>query len=405
MSFTVAVAGLGSVVAVLAGCSSSSSKTTTSTAAGSLSSSSRTAAASPSASPASAAQLAKIVLQPGDFPQGWEPKPYEPDPNASAADAEFHKCLGVPSSDADQVAEANSDDFDQGDAEISSAAYSFRSQSAVDADVAGLHSAKAAPCLEQEMTKLFASGGLPAGATLESVSFKITPGSAGGPANVVATGAGTFKVSGSGLSVTGYLNVAFITGPLIEADVTSDNIGAPVPTSVMDPLVAAVADRAAQGGGAGKGVPTGGNPATGSTTPPNGLDTPPPSEFRQASPRRLHRPRSSKVCRRRRRARRTVPSAARPRGHCSTRSRDGTMAGRRGDRGALDQNLHIGVRDLCRDSVRPIALRHHLVPADKGDVGGRRPRGPVRCRGFARQDNGHAARRAELRPGGSPGSP
>jgi hypothetical protein len=243
--FAVATAGLGCVVAVLAACSSSSSKTTTSTAAGSLSSSSSTAAASPSASPASAAQLAEIVLQPGDFPQGWEATPYEPDPAASAAAAEFAKCLGVPNSDTEQVAEAHSADFDQGEAEISSAAYSFRSQSAVDADTAGLHSAKAAPCFERLMRQALASAA-PAGGTIESVSLKITPGSAGGPANVVATGAGTFKISASGNSVTGYLSVAFITGPLIEADVTAFSAGAPVPTSLMDPLVADVAGRAAQ---------------------------------------------------------------------------------------------------------------------------------------------------------------
>jgi hypothetical protein len=243
--FLAPTAGLACVVAVLAGCSSSSSKTTTSTAAGSLSSSSSTAAASPSPSPASAAQLAKIVLQPAELPAGWEPTPYEPDPATSAADAEFAKCLGVPNSDTEQVAEAHSDDFDQGDAEISSEAYSFRSQSAVDADIAGLHSAKAAPCFEQEMRQVLASAA-PAGGTIESVSLKITPGSAGGPANVVATGAGTFQISASGNSVEGYLSVAFITGPLIEADVTSAGIGAPVPTSVMDPLVAAVAGRAAQ---------------------------------------------------------------------------------------------------------------------------------------------------------------
>jgi hypothetical protein len=175
--FFAATAGLACVAAVLAGCSSSSSKTTTSTAASNPSSSSRTAAASPSASPASASQLAEIVLQPGDFPAG-KLTPYEPDPDASAADAEFHKCLGVPSSDADQVAEAHSDDFalDQSEVEISSEAYSFRSQSAVDADIAGLYSAKASPCFEQEARQVLASAA-PPGGTIESLSFKITPGS------------------------------------------------------------------------------------------------------------------------------------------------------------------------------------------------------------------------------------
>jgi hypothetical protein len=245
--FAFATAGLACVVAVFAGCSSSSSKTTTSTVVGNLSSSSSTAAASPSVSPASAAQLAKIVLQPADFPVGWEHTPYEPDPAESAAAGEFAKCLGVPNRDTDQVAEAHSGDFALGDARISSEAYSLRSQSEVDADIAGLHSAKASPCYEQELRNVIASAA-PGGAPIESVSFKITPGSAGGPANVVATGAGTFrfKVGGSVYSRAGVVSVAFITGPLIEADVTVNSAGAPVPTALMGSLVVAVARRAAQ---------------------------------------------------------------------------------------------------------------------------------------------------------------
>lgn len=42
------------------------------------------------------------------------------------------------------------------------------------------------------------AGGWPAGAAVESVSVKVTPGSAGGPANVVGTGVGTIKISVSG---------------------------------------------------------------------------------------------------------------------------------------------------------------------------------------------------------------
>jgi hypothetical protein len=252
----VAVAGLGCVVAVLAGCSSSSSKTTTSTAAGSLSSSSSTAAASPSASPASAAQLAKIVLQPADFPSGpagWAHTPYKPDPAGPATGftgAEFAKCAGVPNSYTEQVAEAHSGDFDkgidQGDATISSDAYSFRSQSAVDVDTAALHRAKAGPCYEREERQALA-GGAPPGGTVELVSFKLTPGSAGGPANVVATAVSTFKITSSGGTVVeGSVSIAFITGPLIELAVTTAIFEAPIPASLVDSLVAAVASRAAQ---------------------------------------------------------------------------------------------------------------------------------------------------------------
>lgn len=84
------------------------------------------------------------------------------------------RCLGVPNSDVDQVAEGHSGDFDQGAAEISSSATSFRSHSVVDADAAALQSSKASPCAEQLVRRTLV-GAVPAGRRIESVSFKLTP--------------------------------------------------------------------------------------------------------------------------------------------------------------------------------------------------------------------------------------
>jgi hypothetical protein len=103
------------------------------------------------------------------------------------------------------------------------------------------------PGCYQQLVKKELGASLPAGATIESESFTFTPGSAGGPANVVATGTGTVKVRLSGQQVPLYLNVAFITGPLIQAEVDAENVGTPVPASVVNALVAAVAARAAKG--------------------------------------------------------------------------------------------------------------------------------------------------------------
>jgi hypothetical protein len=50
-------------------------------------------------------------------------------------------------------------------------------------------------------------------------------GSAGAPANVIATGAGTITVSVNGQHVAVYVTVALITGPLIEAEVDTENVG------------------------------------------------------------------------------------------------------------------------------------------------------------------------------------
>jgi hypothetical protein len=198
------------------------------------------------AKPASLSQLQKIVLGRADLPKGWKASAYQPDPNQTADQAALMRCVGARDTDSDKVAEANSDNFALGNASISSSATSYRSQSDLTSDVATLHSAKLSSCFGQMMKKQLAAS-LPAGSTTESASIKITPGSAGGPANVVATGTGTIRVLVSGQQVPVYLSVGFITGPLIEAEVEAVNAGAPVPASVVNRLVATVAIRAAKG--------------------------------------------------------------------------------------------------------------------------------------------------------------
>jgi hypothetical protein len=208
-----------------------------------VSSSSSTPAST--ATPASLSQLKKIVLQPMDLPAGWKGTPYQLDPNDAAYHAAMVKCVGARNTDSDKVAEAHSHDYELGDATISSSATSYRSQSDIDTDVAILHSPKLSTCYDQLVKNQLAAS-LPAGATVESESIKITPGSAGGPANVVATGTGTINVSLGGQHVPVYLTVAFITGPLIQAEVDTENVGSPVPAHVVNQMVAAVAARAAQ---------------------------------------------------------------------------------------------------------------------------------------------------------------
>jgi hypothetical protein len=231
---------------MLVACGSSTSKTA-STSSGSRLASPHSPTPTPaSTAPASLARLKKIVLQPADLPSGWKGTPYQPDPSDAANQAAMMKCVGARNTDGDKVAEADSEDFALGDASISSWADSYRSQSDVDADTATLHNPKFAPCDEQLAKKSLATA-LPAGAMIESASIKVTPGSAGGPANVAGTETGTIKVSVNGQQVPVYLTAAFITGPLIEAEVDTENAGAPVPASVVNALVATVATRAANG--------------------------------------------------------------------------------------------------------------------------------------------------------------
>jgi hypothetical protein len=101
-------------VILLAGCGSSSSKTTPAAGGSPL--------ASPSATPASVAQLQKIVLQPSDLPTGWKGAPFKANPNHVADQAAMVKCVGARNTDSDKVAEAHSEDFALRDARISSSA-------------------------------------------------------------------------------------------------------------------------------------------------------------------------------------------------------------------------------------------------------------------------------------------
>lgn len=196
--------------------------------------------------PASKAALSKIVLQPSDLPAGWKGSPYKPDPQSDAGTAAMSACLGVSDTTKDKVAESHSEDYTLGNATISSSATSYKSQKDLDTDLAALKSSKMSTCFDKLVRKQMASS-LPAGAAIVSESFTVTPGSAGGPGNVVATGRGRITVSVSGQQVAVYLSVAFITGPLIEAEMNAENVGAPVPASVVASAVSAVATRAAKG--------------------------------------------------------------------------------------------------------------------------------------------------------------
>jgi hypothetical protein len=225
-------AGLG--VVLLAGCGTSTPATT----------STAIDTPIPSVTPATVPQLNSIMLRATDLPVGWEAAPYKADPNAAAIDATMSKCVGVRNTDGDKVAAAHSGTFTLGDARVSSSVASYRSQSDLDVDTAILHSPKLSLCFQRQLKRQIATS-LPAGETIESASLHITPGSAGGPSNVLGAGTGKVTVGANGQRVTFYVSIAFIIGPLIEAEVDSFNVGTPVPSAVLRSLAAFVATRAA----------------------------------------------------------------------------------------------------------------------------------------------------------------
>ena len=236
-----AVAG---VLVLLAGCAgSSNTKTGPSGSATTGSSSTPAASPSPTVTPATVAELRKIVLQATDLP-GWKPSPAEPDSSSSSDQAQLMACVGAKNTDADQVATTDSDDFGLGDATISSSASSYKSQSDLASDLALLKNPQLVPCVNRQVQKDLASS-LPEGASVGTVSVKFTRGSGGGPANVAGSGSAAVPVTVNGQQVTVYIDFVYVTGPLIEAEVDAENVGAPVPAAVLHAAVKAVATRAA----------------------------------------------------------------------------------------------------------------------------------------------------------------
>jgi hypothetical protein len=246
LSIGCAVAGALVALTACGGSSGSSAKSTTTGSSGTRTST-LTASPSPTVTPVTVAQLRKIVLQPTDLP-GWKASP--PDDSSDSPDSEeadLMACVGAKSTVADQIANVESDNFDLGDAELSASATSYKSQSDLNNDVAVLKSPKFLPCATQQFKQDLATAA-PAGGKVGTVSVRFTPGPGTGPANVAGSGRATVPLTVNGQQAMIYIDFVYLTGPLIEAEVDAENIGAPIPAAVLQSAVKAVATRAANGG-------------------------------------------------------------------------------------------------------------------------------------------------------------
>jgi hypothetical protein len=195
------------------------------------------------AGPPATPQLTAIALQPGDLPAGWTGTPPDPDPDSAAESAQLAQCVGGRNTYADETGDSNSEDYSLDNASISSEVTSMRTADDLKADVAVITSTKIDACYDMLAATQIGEG-LPAGSTLDSASIVVTPGPAGGPSNVVATAAGKVELTVDGEIDDLYINVAFITGPLIEAEIDFENLAAPVPASLRASLIAKIAARA-----------------------------------------------------------------------------------------------------------------------------------------------------------------
>jgi hypothetical protein len=256
------ITALAAAALLVAGCSSSTTKGTGS--GGSTAAGSSTGAAPTSSAPASSAagsasappttsapgidekaRIAGIPIQAGELPSGWKAEPVDKTSAAqdAAQQAEVARCIGGKNTSADRLARSETD-WVQGDDRITSNAQAMRTEADVQADIALFKSPKASSCNEQAARKAIAAS-LPRGATVTSLKLTITPGTGGGPSNVVAVGHAVVAVLTSGQTVRIYEDFFLIAGKRIEAEVDFTGIGHHIDAALQKQAVSAVADRAA----------------------------------------------------------------------------------------------------------------------------------------------------------------
>ncbi|WP_375482259.1 hypothetical protein [uncultured Jatrophihabitans sp.] len=239
--------GGGASSASRAGSSAASSTAATpaaSSTAASSTASSTAAGGSSSGTPATKAQLAKIVLQRSDLPTTFKATPAQPDSDDNNTQAQLQTCTGVKGApDSHKVNTAQSSDYNQGNLTVSSEFSSYRSAADVKADVALLQSPKINPCLnsifKQELARELGSK-----ATVTNAAIKLTPGSGGGPSNVAGLASGTVNFTAQGKKAVVYLGVAFITGPQLTGTLSYVGLNQGLETTAANTALAAVAKRA-----------------------------------------------------------------------------------------------------------------------------------------------------------------
>jgi hypothetical protein len=241
-----AVLVTGALLCLSTACSSSKSSSTPSpTASTAASSTAPSSSPSSAASTPSTATLAAIAVQASDLPAGWTSQPSQPDPKEDANRAALVSCVGGRDTTPDRIAQADSPDFSQGEAGISSRAAAFKSQSDIAADTQLLASPKIDSCYATALRALLAE--TQPSATINSIKVAVTPGSGGGPSNVAATATSQISLTIQGQTALAYIDIAFITGPSLGVQITFSNVGQPVATAVRSAVIARVAARAAQG--------------------------------------------------------------------------------------------------------------------------------------------------------------
>ncbi len=204
-----------------------------------------TPSTSGSSAPPATPALRAIVLQAADLPSTWKGTPYQADPTTGSDQAALVRCIGGKNTGPDETGEADSADFDLGNATISSSASSYRSASDIAADTALLRSSKASACFES-LTRKELPSSLPAGSKIGAMSFVFSAPAKGLPSSVVAQLAARIAVTVQGQTLTLYTDSAFIAHGLVEAEVDFEDVATHVPAGLQTRLVTLVATRSAR---------------------------------------------------------------------------------------------------------------------------------------------------------------
>lgn len=231
---------------MLSGCTTTVTGTARPAATGGLAAGAGHGPAAPTTPPGpDAAQVQAALLQLSDLPGGWSAW------NGESTDDEtmpaLAACMGARDTSRDRVVVKGTPDLVDGHGStIHAMVVSYLSQDDVDTDTAMLADPRASDCFAQVFDDAAAGTTLPEGAGLGALSFSLTPGSGGGPADVVASGAGTLPVvAPNGRRVTVYLDVVFLAGRMTEAELFFLSTGARLPADLRSNAVAAVAQRVA----------------------------------------------------------------------------------------------------------------------------------------------------------------
>ena len=179
--------------------------------------------------------LSGLVVQASDLPTGFTSQPHDTTTDDDTNQQQIVACVGSTSvNPADKIEEVNSDDFVKDPLTISSDATSYTSQAAVDALVQVIQNPKAEDCFKTLLQQQVASSG----GSVTAADIQVTPGTNGGPSNVVAVLQGKVDITVSGQQASVRVAEVFIEGRQLLATVSGEAINAPVDLDVLEKQVA-----------------------------------------------------------------------------------------------------------------------------------------------------------------------